>query len=494
MSKIIKQTNFSDLVKHDGEDYLLADKIKVSLEHALKLIKSNKFINKTDLQFNNSTKLWYCCNYKNSNTLIKIFYGNYNFNDITFINGDINDYRANNLIFKDTNIIVTPPSNYKILKIGEPVIIELGACAKEERNMYWKVEDENNITYYLMHIKDEIFTKVSKRDIQKVLNFNNKRPTWRLFQNGYVCCTLNINSKQHTYYLHQYIMDVHDEDLTSLEKTVDHINRDKLDNRKQNLRFANMAEQNSNRDKTARRCDAKIDVPHGIDLPKYMQYRKEVYCKEKNLSREFFIIVHPSLDKVWETTKSNNVAIGDKFRQAKLFLQLTENQITQSQYNKEMGMNDIVDLPKYIVINSRNDSLCFSFDYNDGSRYTLKIVIQSQDLQLELDNFIDSINAKYPTLKVPNYIIKNTRAANSLVRNIKVKEIITFENFDIEVMKKQCPDNFFITVEKNKPYIAYSKNINKKRYNMKQVMKTNDFQKELALLINSLNAKFNLSL
>ena len=478
----------------ESKYYLLNNIVKIDSEGILKISslknKSNDCLKLID-------GIWHHTNYKNPISLITILFPEIKILSFKCINGDLNDYQKNNIefIYDDRYYDNFKEPDFVIIKYGTSHKITHGKFSEQYRNMYWKVVDEDK-TYYVMHISNDIYTKISKSDIKKVLNYNGVRPVWYLCNKQYVATTIynQDNTEKNIIYLHQYIMDVHDEDLTSFEKTVDHINRDKLDNRKQNLRFANMAEQNSNRDKTARRCDAKIDVPHGIDLPKYMQYRKEVYCKEKNLSREFFIIVHPSLDKVWETTKSNNVAISDKFRQAKLFLQLTENQITQSQYNKEMGMNDIVDLPKYIVINSRNDSLCFSFDYNDGSRYTLKIVIQSQDLQSELDNFIDSINAKYPTLKFPNYIIKNTRAANSLVQNIKVKEIITFENFDIEVMKKQCPDNFFITIEKNKPYIAYSKNINKKRYNMKQVMKTNDFQKELAILINNLNAKFNLSL
>ena len=82
-----------------------------------------------------------------------------------FINGDYNDYTIPNLAFKLLETKVEPPSKYKILKIGDPVTIVNGACAREQRNMYWKVEDENKDTYYLMHIKDELFTKISKRDI-----------------------------------------------------------------------------------------------------------------------------------------------------------------------------------------------------------------------------------------------------------------------------------------------------------------------------------------
>ena len=147
-------------------------------------------------------------------------------------------------------------------------------------------------------------------------------------------------------------MDVHTEDLTDFEKTVDHINRDKLDNRRDNLRFATMSIQNENRDKTARRCDAKTELPDWLDeLPKYVQYRQEIYDKSNNMMRDFFVISHPSLDKVWESSKSMNIHLKDKFKATKLKLELLNNMISEQKYNKESGENNKLDLP---LIPARN--------------------------------------------------------------------------------------------------------------------------------------------
>ena len=434
----------SVILKRDGDDYILENKVKISFDHTLKLNKTNKFNTINSINFNERTKLWHCSNYKSNDSLIKILYGNYNFDEITFINGDTNDYRPCNLKFKEEYNNIIPPYNYKICKIGEPVTIENGACAKEQRNMYWKVEDENKNTYYLMHIKDNIFTKISKRDINKVLFLNNKRPTWRLFQNGYVCCTISIDSKQKVYYLHQYIMDVHNEDLTDYEKTIDHINRDKLDNRRTNLRFATMTEQNTNKDKATRRGDAKTDLPIWLDeLPKYVQYRKEIYDKVNNTTREFFIIQHPNQDKIWESSKSNNMQLIDKFKATKLKLQLLDNLITETQYLKESGLNRVLDLPVGITILDKEGKYYFIYDYKSHSnRYNFKRTIQTNDIQNELDTFISDMNIKYPLLNYPNYIIKNQHTVN-LINNkiIPNEKLIISEEIEL-------PPNFTIYTEK----------------------------------------------
>jgi hypothetical protein len=410
-----------------------------------------------------------------------------------FINGDYNDYTIQNLAFKLLETKVEPPSKYKILKIGDPVTIVNGACAREQRNMYWKVEDENKDTYYLMHIKDELFTKISKRDINKVLLFNDKRPTWRLFQNGYVCCTVNIESKQKVYYLHQYIMDVHTEDLTDFEKTVDHINRDKLDNRRDNLRFANMSVQNTNRDKAARRCDAKTELPDWLEeLPKYVQFRQEIYDKTNNSMREFFVISHPALDKIWESSKSMNIHLKDKFKATKLKLELLNNNITEQNYNKLSGINDILDLPIGIRIIDKNNKYQFVLDYRKGpNRYNLKKVISSHDIQNELKQFIDEINTKYPELNYQYYTIKNVIAINNIAKNIVIIEKM---DIDIAEMKKDLPPNFFIITEKNTNYLSFNKTINRVKYNMKKVIRSNDLNKEIKCLVDNVNKKYKINL
>jgi hypothetical protein len=363
--------------------------------------------------------------------------------------------------------------------------------------MYWKIKDNEDNTYYLMHIKDDLYTKISKRDINKVLTFNannknkdNYRPTWRLFQNGYVCCTINNGIKPKVYYLHQLIMDVHDEDLTNLEKTVDHINQDKLDNRRQNLRLVNMSVQNANRAKPERRVDA-CDLPEGIeqkDLPKYVVYRKEFLDEEKNKFREYFYICnHPKLSAGtrWETTKSNEISIKEKLKLAKLKLQELEGTITEKEYKKQSGQDKQVDLPTYIRLSTDRDKLHFIFEKRDGdTRYGYKMVLKSTDIQTELDNFIDEINNKYPKLSMGKYQIKNKIKINE--KNVSTETEKPSTDF-----KLTLPANFTFFRETNGGYqFGFSKSVDGKRLCAKSKLQSNLIQKEFDSFVDTVNKKF----
>jgi hypothetical protein len=385
---------------------ILIDKIKIDLEKSIPLVRLKKY-RASNFRFNDDDNLWYFNNFKTDRKLINIIFPEKENYEIKFINNDYNDYRSSNIIFTEDKKFIDnfiDPPGYEILEKGNSHLIKEGTCAGEYRNMYWKVK-KDNLTYYLMHIKDDLYTKISKRDIKKVLFFKDKRPTWRLFQNGYVTCTINIADKQKVYYLHQLILDVHDEDLTSFEKTVDHINCDKLDNRRDNLRLVNMSVQNANRGKSARRCDAN-ELPDNLtqkDLPKYIIYRKEILDKETNRYREYFYIQnHPKLEKTWETTKSNKVSIREKLKLAKLKLEYLDEIISEAQYNQQSGSNKQIEkeqelkLPKYFRLSNDRNRKQFIYDQKvNDKRQTLRMVLQSDNEEKELEKFIELVKEKY---------------------------------------------------------------------------------------------------
>ena len=126
--------------------------------------------------------------------------------------------------------------------------------------------------------------------------------------------------------LHRFIMELNHIPRPSPDHSVDHINRNTLDNRLQNLRWATQSEQNENRDKVSRKGNAQ-PLPDGIshsDLPKYVTYNTDS-CGPGGSKRHFFRVEkHPELRRrglpVWSSSKSVNVSLRDKLTQAYTYL------------------------------------------------------------------------------------------------------------------------------------------------------------------------------
>lgn len=301
--------------------------------HNLILIDNTSIPNIVNLKalydFNNfelKNDIWYVKNVKLHNLL----FSDKEYDYIKFKNNNTADFRLNNIEFKQYSI--DEPKNVQIIEKGSYLKLHEGKYSGQIRNMYWKVKDNNDI-YYLMSCKntnkETTYFKFDVNSLDKVLNvYKNTRYTWHIGKNGYVkTCYINEGGKKINRYLHQHLMNYYGNGLNKNTKTIDHINRDKLDNRISNLRLATQSEQNINTDKRKRKKNAR-DLPNGLTqdmFPKYVVYYNECYNKEKELYREFFKIEkHPKYDKSICGSKSNKVSIHDKLIEIKELLKNIE--------------------------------------------------------------------------------------------------------------------------------------------------------------------------
>jgi hypothetical protein len=378
------------------------DRFKVDMDKMtiLATIRSQE-----NVVFNNVENLWY----NGKKSIIDMLFDFKDYDKINFINCDVNDYRFENIlvIYKKCDFPI--PKNVLILENGEPKYINTGVHAGKYRNMYWKVKENENI-YYIMHIKDDIYTKYSVDDNDKVLGVKNKRTAWYLNKNGYISSSILINGHKSYIYLHQYIMNTHDENNRDMIKTIDHINQDKFDNRRENLRFATMSEQNKNKGRTARPTNA-CELPESLKnfvFPKFICYNNRRVSSHSEKRREFFTIEkHPKLHLVkdvenhpnikWESTKSDKVPLMKKLEQTLFVLEYLNGTVSKKKYDETIKELSRIKLPVGIRLVIEREKYHFVFDRKivNQKRYNYRMVLEHNDLQLMLNKFIKEINEKY---------------------------------------------------------------------------------------------------
>lgn len=351
--------------------------------------KKFNFVNDTDVYPS------YLYNYKRFTLLEHIFFYNSSNINYVFKNNNPHDLRRANVeIYHKYHDIVK--ENYNVIEYVQGHHYSVGSDAFVLKNPLWKIRTAKNEEQLLMYCEKDTLCLLSADSYQKIVDYekmhnNDKKITFFCHQNGY------IGGLQ--LYIHQIITNCFGNGKGTKNVSVDHIDRNPLNNTIENLRIATREEQEQNSKgiapdtKRARKHNAK-PLPEGIThemLKKYVVYYDEYADKEKNRKREFFKVEkHPKLKQIWVGTKSNKVSIVEKLRMANKVVSDLEHDIYPEN-------NDTGKLPKHVTIKNERDKFQMVFDKKDNEkRFNLRMVLpENYNLEEQIGIFKEKIKTKY---------------------------------------------------------------------------------------------------
>lgn len=285
--------------------------------------------------FNNAYDIYPSYNYNEQKINYLMFLYNFKENNVKYVfkNNNPYDLRRDNVEFYHNfhNEII---NNYNVNKYVPGHYSKNGVDPYHMKNPLWYIT-ENDKEYILMYCEKNTIVKLCAKSYDKIKEYENahnegKKITFHKNINGYIL------SSNNSLFIHQIITGCYGNGKGTKNISVDHIDRNQLNNTWENLRIATREEQEQNSKgimkdtKRARKSSAK-PLPPGITqdmMKKYVVYYHEWLDKEQTRSREFFKIEkHPKLDKIWIGTKTNKMSIQEKLIQINKIVDDLENNI-----------------------------------------------------------------------------------------------------------------------------------------------------------------------
>ena len=329
MSWLVCDFNKQNPVDSDFYHLMYCEKdvlIKLSIAEYEKLIKYSDEIQYNLTWFHSirnkeiSPQSTIMCIHKKNNIFITNIINTFNKKEAIIFIKDKNEEQLNNNnnndIFYNLHKIIE--KEYKIKKIIKGHSRPKGIKANIECNRIWIVENKDNKELYLIGCENDNYVKTCEKGYNIILKYEEnikKKITWHVHSNGYVQGRISDN---YLLYIHQVITGCYGNGKGTMDISVDHIDRDPLNNCFDNLKIATREEQEANTKsadgKRRNRSKSAKPLPEGLTndmMKKYVVYYHENYGN--NSSREFFKIErHPKLDKPWISSKSNKISLMDK--------------------------------------------------------------------------------------------------------------------------------------------------------------------------------------
>ena len=253
-----------------------------------------------------------------------------------------------------------------------------------------------------MYCEPNEYCELCPTSYQKILDYeathnNGEKLTWYKTTNGYISCHNNV-------FIHQVIMETWGNGKGTGIVSVDHLDRNPLNNRYDNLRVATLQEQQKNSKGTAddgskreRKHSARA-LPAGITqdmMMKYVVYYHEWLNTEHTKSREFFKVEHPMLEKPWMTSKSEKVPLLQKLEHANNVASDLEKGIFPDATSS--AATETVSLPKYISLIVMREKPHLVYERrHDGVREVLRMVLPANyTIEDEIAKLREKVEAKY---------------------------------------------------------------------------------------------------
>jgi hypothetical protein len=219
-------------------------------------------------------------------------------------------------------------SQYTVVDyIKGPVVKVNGALI--EKNPIWVINIDGK-ERLLMYIEDGVLCELCRESYRRIIDFENKYKSGKKLlwtQKDERRHYVRTNYNNTTLYIHQLIMDWFGHGSGTGEYSVDHIDRNPLNNTLENLRIATSREQHQNvkgvlpdtKKEPCNRAKTLPDEIKDVTIPSYIKYNLNTYGENHEHSREYFRIEsHPLLSggATWVSSTKQSVPIRDKLQQA----------------------------------------------------------------------------------------------------------------------------------------------------------------------------------